>query len=780
MRKILILLLICSGLSAQNLQDWDVYTYMNDITDLAFFDSYVWIASGGGIYRFNPADSTHRKYTNLNGLASLKITALETNQDNYLLAGTSNGIIHMYDNTFDVWRANYDMQGEYIRDIHLHDDTLWVATDNGVGVYLVSNADLEFRDFYNNLPIIPNQGKVIRIFAGHVFYGTENGLIYATSDFIQENLKISQNWNVLTANDGLPSDIINDMTEFGSYLYVGTNAGVAVIENNLDLSPLSSWTSGTVKNISVKNDTLYFFRQYDYYRQSNGSWSFVESLENEISSVLVDNENTLWLGLKNGGMKRDNWNKPFLMKGPASNHVGIVIKDKNDNVWMTSGKFKLTFNEGFYKFDGEEWINYRFWGGSWIYKNSTDYVYEDDIGRIWIGSWGGGVALIDGNDISFYHVWPEEGQLVISRGTSEEIVDLPGMPEEKRNCLVGANVSGTDAYTVITAFAEDATKNIWLINYFAREPKYITVIKTAGNTQVPDCSEWVYFGDRLGLTPSDGEISSVEFDAYGRLWMGTFSRGILVLDYNGTIDNFSDDRLSRAQISTDNLFSNTILCIKEDKDQVIWIGTAGGLNSYQPDPGGFSSRFFKHVGEIGPVENKINHIFIDKYNNKWFSTDGGFSILMADKSPWDPEAWIHFTPENSGLPDKIVNSIYVDPKSGSAYIGTESGLAIFSGAFAEIRSELSMVTAGPNPFIVDGQRVFTIKNLVPNSTVKILTINGRLIRELNQDNGAVLGSRAQWDGRDANNRKVASGVYLFLVYNEEGLTRTGKISVVRP
>jgi len=154
--------------------------------------------------------------------------------------------------------------------------------------------------------------------------------------------------------------------------------------------------------------------------------------------------------------------------------------------------------------------------------------------------------------------------------------------------------------------------------------------------------------------------------------------------------------------------------------------------------------------------------------------------LIADKSPWDPQAWVHYTPDNSGLPDKIVNSIFVDPKSGSAYIGTESGLAIFRGAFSEIRSELSLVTAGPNPFLVDGQRIFTIKNLVPKSTVKILTINGRLIRELNQDNGYVIGSRAEWDGRDAGNRRVASGIYLFIVYNEEGLTRSGKISVVRP
>ena len=67
-----------------------------------------------------------------------------------------------------------------------------------------------------------------------------------------------------------------------------------------------------------------------------------------------------------------------------------------------------------------------------------------------------------------------------------------------------------------------------------------------------------------------------------------------------------------------------------------------------------------------------------------------------------------------------------------------------------------------------------------NSTVKIFNINGLLIRELTQDNGQILGSRASWNGKDDQNNQVPSGIYLYLVYNTEGLTGTGKIAVVRP
>ena len=66
-----------------------------------------------------------------------------------------------------------------------------------------------------------------------------------------------------------------------------------------------------------------------------------------------------------------------------------------------------------------------------------------------------------------------------------------------------------------------------------------------------------------------------------------------------------------------------------------------------------------------------------------------------------------------------------------------------------------------------------------NSTVKILNINGKLIKILSEENGSVEGSRATWDGRDRNNNLVSSGVYIYLVYSDEGVVSKGKLSVIR-
>ena len=66
-----------------------------------------------------------------------------------------------------------------------------------------------------------------------------------------------------------------------------------------------------------------------------------------------------------------------------------------------------------------------------------------------------------------------------------------------------------------------------------------------------------------------------------------------------------------------------------------------------------------------------------------------------------------------------------------------------------------------------------------NSVVKILNINGKLVRILSEENGLVEGSRAVWDGRDLNNNLVSSGIYIYLIYSEEGVTGQGKLSVIR-
>jgi len=743
---------------------------------MIFSDGNIWVGTTGGVYKFSTEDSSFQTFTNIEGLGALDITSLE--KDNYgnILASSENGLINTLNLRTGLWTVNNDLEGEKIIDLYTHDDTLWVATTRGLGVFLILEANLEFRDYYNNLPITVDDAYSTTVFNNRVYFATKNGLLHAPSDFVKNNLKISDAWKLLTVDNNLPNNEVRDIVEFGDILFVATEDGAASIDKNLTVSELTSWTGGVVRRILASETDLYFIRIGDYFKFNGNSWDLVTSENKKIIAGTIDENSSVWLGYERNGMKKDVWRREFFIDGPAGKRIGGVIKDKNGNLWCSSGKFKIAQNRGFYMYDFSQWTNFKFYDDEWERKNFVVTVYEDMSGKIWYGSWGGGITSVDGNNMVYFHGWPGNGHMEISNILDKQTFTVEDPGSDQRSCFSPVDV-GLDHYLVIPFFLEDDLGNLWSTNHGAIDGNYITVIPRMEDGSLElDCTQWIHFGRNIGFSSNEGQVSALEFDNFNRVWIATFATGILVFDYNGTLSDRSDDR-SVIRVNTSSypsLFSNTVLSIKSDQDGIIWIGTAGGLNSFD------GQNFFKHVGEIGPIENKINAIFVDSFNNKWFATDGGVSILKADESPWDPSAWVHYTPENSGLPDKIVNSIFTDQKVGEAYIGTESGLSIFRGAFAEIKEEMNSVKSGPSPYMLDDQTDFTIKNLVFGATVKILNVNGKLVRILTQDEGDIEGGRATWDGRDQNGSKVASGVYIFLVYNEEGITASGKIAVIKP
>jgi ligand-binding sensor domain-containing protein len=774
-RLFIIILFIIPDLYAKDLHDWQTITYMNDITDMIYFKNEIWVSTTGGAYRFSPEDSSYANYTNIDGLGALDLTAVEKDKYDHLLFASRDGTINRYDVTSDAWAVYRDLNGEEIVDLYALMDTLWVATNKGVAVYLISADNLEFRDFYNNLPLVPEKAYRLTIFNHRLYYATEKGLLYAPSDFLLNNLKISEAWQLITVNNGLPANIIYDLVPTSDSLLIATYGGVASIDREGDLSELSDWGSGLVSKILISGEEKVFIRDKDYFRKSTGIWMNFGAEDKLITSGVIDEDNELWIGLKAGGIKKRTWTHPFLIDGPASNFIGVLVKDRNGKLWISSGKFKLSHNYGFYNYDFQNWTNYLFYDNDWNRKNAMAYVYEDMTGKIWFGAWGGGIAVIDDRSLDFYHSWSGDGRMTISTVDGIEEFALSEVPQEKRSCLTGADILAEN-YTVIPFFKEDEAGHLWCVNHLARDRRYLAVLPRdlQGNLNM-DCNNWAYFGNNIGILSNESEISSLEFDDFGRLWIGSYTSGILVFDYNRTIENLGDDKpLTKYTATNASLFSNVVLCLKRDLDGIIWIGTAGGLNSYD------GVNFYKHVGEIGPVENKINQIFVDDFNNKWFATDGGMSILQSNQSPWDPSSWVHYTPENSGLPSKIVNSIFVDHQVGEAYIGTESGLSVFSGPFSDYKQDFSTVTAGPSPFILNDDTPYIIKNLVFGASVKILDINGRLIQLLTQENGGVEGGRAAWDGRNLSNALVSSGIYIYLIYNDEGISGHGKIAVIRP
>jgi len=82
----------------------------------------------------------------------------------------------------------------------------------------------------------------------------------------------------------------------------------------------------------------------------------------------------------------------------------------------------------------------------------------------------------------------------------------------------------------------------------------------------------------------------------------------------------------------------------------------------------------------------------------------------------------------------------------------------------------------PNPFYLPSAKNLQIDGLARDSNIKILTVDGRLVREFASPGGRI----AFWDGHDNAGALVPSGVYFIVASSAEGeqLTR-GKVAVLR-
>lgn len=84
----------------------------------------------------------------------------------------------------------------------------------------------------------------------------------------------------------------------------------------------------------------------------------------------------------------------------------------------------------------------------------------------------------------------------------------------------------------------------------------------------------------------------------------------------------------------------------------------------------------------------------------------------------------------------------------------------------------------PNPVIIKNNKNqnVTIEGLMRNSSIKILSISGKLIKKFSSPGGNV----AFWDSKDEDGNFVPSGVYLIIASDEDGSNvAKGKVAILR-
>ncbi|MCI0698766.1 response regulator [candidate division KSB1 bacterium] len=163
-----------------------------------------------------------------------------------------------------------------------------------------------------------------------------------------------------------------------------------------------------------------------------------------------------------------------------------------------------------------------------------------------------------------------------------------------------------------------------------------------------------------------GEILSLQQDSQGFMWFGT-NDGLYKYDGYG-LTAYKHDRLDSTSLG-----NNLVFAIHEDRNGILWIGTAGGgLNRFDREQETFT-RFVNNPKNPGSLNaNVVSAIYEDRSGTLWAGSWTGLNKL--DRNTGQFTRFIHDPNNSHSMNPEWIWSIYED-SAGMLWVGTNGGLS---------------------------------------------------------------------------------------------------------
>jgi signal transduction histidine kinase/ligand-binding sensor domain-containing protein len=419
-----------------------------------------------------------------------------------------------------------------------------------------------------------------------------------------------------------------------------------------------------------------------------------------VSSIYEDEHGALWLGtggFGNPGAGLDRFDPqsetfthyhadPTDPHTLSSDSIAAVYPAPDGKLWLGTGGFGI-IGAGLNLFDPATGqvtrLQHDETDPTSLANNTVMSIFTDSEGRTWVGTWGGGLDLVqrDGDAITFLHhrndpyelsslsadiVWPmlEDTSGVLWVGTVNGGINKVN-PQMQRFGLYRNHPDNPQSlgFNVVGSFYEDRAGGIWVgtwgggLNLFDRAAGTFTRYLHDPN-------------DPTSL--SEKTVSAVYEDPGGAIWVGTFG-GLNKLDRTtGEFTHYRHDPADPDSVASDSIY--TLLAAPEGK---MWVGLLGGLDLYDPATDTF--RHFVHdPNEPSSLpDNDITELYADRTGRLWIGTwHNGMAYL-------DPDAWArgearfvryeHDPDDPATISDNGVWAIHQD-RTGAIWAGTQAGL----------------------------------------------------------------------------------------------------------
>jgi ligand-binding sensor domain-containing protein/serine phosphatase RsbU (regulator of sigma subunit) len=421
------------------------------------------------------------------------------------------------------------------------------------------------------------------------------------------------------AKEGLQSKVYDVLQDDNGYVWLATESGIS----KFDGVKFTNYTTedglepGEVKHIIKDN------KGNIWMGHTTGKVSFFdgetirkhpigEIISMEITSLLIDKEDVLWISTTVDGLFRIENPYEFdsgkikydHFKGRLSDRVFSVVMAKNDSVFFITDVGIRKYN----KIDSS-FIRHKPKGLTNYWQITT--MFEDSKGDVWYGTYHGGLYryLKEKNEFKIYDV---------------------------RDGL---------ADNWVTTITEDSKGNVWAGTWGGGITKFSeNGLKTYNNNN--------------GLI--DHKISKIVEDIEGNILIATNDNGLAI--FKGEKFEFYS--------TNDGLINKQVRAIVRDNGGKYWFGTDKGISVYNPKAGSKGIKFAHYNQESNMIGDHIGFLRKDLNGNIWIGTDqSGLTMFNYKTGRFVTNPYINRYFNRTGM----VTALDIDKKN-QLWIGTQVGL----------------------------------------------------------------------------------------------------------
>jgi ligand-binding sensor domain-containing protein/two-component sensor histidine kinase len=430
--------------------------------------------------------------------------------------------------------------------------------------------------------------------------------------------------------------------------------------------------------------------------------------QSTIFASLQDSKGYMWFATRSGLNRYDGYKFNLYFNDPkdstslSDDGTNSLYEDKNGNLWIGTiygniNRFDRKTETFIYK-NISELINVQTDQADDFYeyplsfsrnqKTTITSITEDKDGKLWIGTWGNGVIVVDKNFKKYNHFYydinnpntlrtnrimdlhfDKDGRLWIATFGGGLSRLTKSIKDSKEIFSFETLLQGEDEFSLsdnkLLNIFEDSEKNIWIGSYYgglifiASDQTKLPFGKAKINSQRCPMSANIF---------SRNTVMAFAEDKEHYLWIGTFGGGLIRYDHNKneTLHFFNDP------FNQNSLGDNDVLSLCTDRSGIIWAGShlgAGITKIYK------NNARFNHVKHEPRNQNTLNDdvvwaIYKDKENILWIGTyKGGVNVYDAASNSF---SYVNNSDKNKSISSNHVRAIEEDTY-GNLWIGTYDG-----------------------------------------------------------------------------------------------------------